>query len=312
MLWVAHARDGAPHPVRVMPLSAAAPRLDAASYGDKEGPEMDGHTAARDRVRATILPVAILAVLLLSGCGGGGGNLPSPTRTLPSVSVSVPTRPATTEAPETPTPSEAPSETQEPTPTPKPTPTPRPTKSVVVTQTVTPTPTQEPTPTETPTPTPTAAAAPAATDTAEGGLPSWLWWLLAVVLTGLVAYLILRARRRSAWDAEAADAELEVGWLARELLPQLQQAGTTQALAGGWQVSSARAGALEDRLTGLQSSAPDEPRATRARDLRDAVRAARADIESQMSSGDHASTPVVLAGSIARLQELLNPPPPAM
>jgi hypothetical protein len=139
-----------------------------------------------------------------------------------------------------------------------------------------------------------------------------LWWLLAVVLTGLVAYLILRARRRSAWDAEAADAELEVGWLARELLPQLQQAGTTQALAGGWQVSAARAGALEDRLTGLQSSAPDEPRASRARDLRDAVRAARADIESQMSSDDHASTPVVLAGSIARLQELLNPPPPAV
>ncbi|MFL6150968.1 MAG: hypothetical protein ACJ72B_01180 [Ornithinibacter sp.] len=177
---------------------------------------------------------------------------------------------------------------------------------------MTPTPTEKPAPTETTavTPTPTTEAAPAATDTAEGGLPSWLWWLLAAVLIGLVTYLVLRARRRSAWDAEAADAQLEVGWLARELLPQLQQAGTTQALAGGWQVSAARAGALEDRLTGLQSSAPDEPRATRARDLRDAVRAARADVESQMTSGDQASTPVVLAGSIARLQELLNPPPP--
>ena len=49
---------------------------------------------------------------------------------------------------------------------------------------------------------------------------------------------------------------------------------------------------------------------TAARDLRDAVRAARADVESQISSGSQASTPVVLAASIARLGELLNPPPP--
>ena len=175
---------------------------------------------------------------------------------------------------------------------------------------MTPTPTETPTPPETATPTPTASAAPAATDTAAGGLPSWFWFLLAVLLTGLVAYLILRARRRSAWDAEAAEAEVEVRWLARELLPQLQQSGTTDALVGGWQVSAARAGAVEDRLTGLETSAPDEPRAARARDLRDAVRAARADVESQISSGDQASTPVVLAASIARLQELLNPPPP--
>ena len=129
-----------------------------------------------------------------------------------------------------------------------------------------------------------------------------------MLLAGLVAYLILRARRRSAWDAEAAEAEVEVGWLARELLPQLQQSGTPDALAGGWQVSAARAGAVEDRLTGLETSAPDEPRAARARDLRDAVRAARADVESQISSGDQASTPVVLAASIARLQELLTRP----
>ncbi|WP_345207189.1 hypothetical protein [Fodinibacter luteus] len=181
---------------------------------------------------------------------------------------------------------------------------------MIVTQTVPQTPSETPTPTENATPTPTASAAPTGTDTAEGGLPPWLWWLLAVVLTGLVAYLILRARRRSAWDAEAAETEVDVRWLALELLPQLQQSGTPDALAGGWHVSAARASAVEDRLTGLETSAPDELRATRARHLRDAVRAARADVESQISSGDQASTPVVLAASIARLQELLNPAPP--
>ena len=125
-----------------------------------------------------------------------------------------------------------------------------------------------------------------------------------------MAYLILRARRRAAWDAEEAEAEVEVGWLARELLPQLQQSGTPEALAGGWQVSAARAGAAEDRLTGLETSAPDETRAARARDLRDAVRAARSDVESLITSRDQLSTPVVLAASIARLQDLLNPPQP--
>ena len=31
-----------------------------------------------------------------------------------------------------------------------------------------------------------------------------------------------------------------MGWLGRELLPQLQQTRTPDALAGGWQVSAAR------------------------------------------------------------------------
>ena len=257
---------------------------------------MDTQTPGAARVRASILPLTTLAVLVLGGCGGGGENLPSPTRTLPSASVSGPSRSPSSEVPETATPSEAPSES------PRPTLTPRPTKSVIVTRTETPTPTE--------TETPSASAAPAPTEPDEGGLPVWLWWLLAVLLAGLVAYLILRARRRSAWDAEAAKAQVEVGWLARDLLPQLQQSRTSDALAGGWQVSAVRARAVEDRLTGLETSAPDESRAARARALRDAVRAARADVESQISSGDQAFTPAVLAASIARLQELLNPHPP--
>ncbi len=276
-----------------------------------------------------LVPVSAVVALLLTGCSGDGGNLPSPTRTdLPSVSVSVPSRSPSAEVPETATPtpeqSEAPTEsaeptpteTPEPTPTPKPTPTPRPTKSVVVTETVTPTPpvtetaTAPETPTPTPTPTPTTSAAPAATDAEDSGLPGWLWWVLAALLAALAAYLILRARRRAAWDAEVAEAETEVAWFGRELLPQLQQTTTTDALAGGWQVSAARVRAVEDRLTGLEASAPDEQRAARATELRDAVRTSRTDIESLVANRDQAATPIALAAAVTRLLEAVNPAPP--
>ena len=183
-----------------------------------------------------------------------------------------------------------------------------------MTATATPT-TQEPTPTPTPTPTPspsaTVTAAPQPVEGEDSSVPSWLWWVLAAVLAGLAGFLVVRARRRSAWDAEAAAAETEVTWLARELLPQLQQAGTPDALAGGWQVSAARVGAVEDRLTGLESAAPDETRGARARTLRDAVRGSRADVEALIASRDQVSAPVQLAATTARLLAALNPPPPS-
>ena len=134
--------------------------------------------------------------------------------------------------------------------------------------------------------------------------------MLAALLAGLAGFLMVRARRRSAWDAEAAAAETEVTWLARELLPQLQQATTPDALAGGWQVSAARVGAVEDRLTGLEAAAPDETRGARARTLRDAVRGTRADVEALIASRDQVSAPVQLAATSARLLAALNPPPP--
>ena len=275
------------------------------------------------RARARLLPVVGLVTLLLSGCGDGGISLPTPSGSLsvPSISVSLPsvTRSPSPEPPETEAPTEAPTEepTEEPsetsTPTPEPTRTPRPTRSVVVTETatasVTETATPSPTPTETPSPTATTSAAPAATDADDGGVPAWLWWLVAAALAGLAAFLYLRYRRQQAWDAELDGAQAEVGWLAHELLPQLQRSSTTDALAGGWQVSADRVSAAEDRLTGLEASAPDETRAARARSLRDAVRASRTDVEVLLDSRDQAGIPVVLATATARLLEALDPGP---
>ncbi len=302
---------------------------------------MDSRTPGTTRARRWLVPAGATVALLLSGCGGGGVTLPTPSRslTVPSISVSVPSIsvpvpsisvpsvsvPPTAVVPDTPTPepTQTPSDTPTPTPTkttkpPTPTPTkpptPTATSSVVVTSTVTPTRevtrTATPTPTPTPTPSATATAAPEPVAGEGGGIPGWVWLVLALLLAGLAGFLVVRSRRRAAWDTELTEAEAEVAWFGRVLLPQLQQTNTPDALAGGWQVSAARVSAAEDRLTGLEAAAPGEERAARARTLRDAVRASRADVESLVATRDQAATPVQLATATSRLLTALNPPPP--
>ncbi|HEY9379544.1 MAG TPA: hypothetical protein VIQ02_20900 [Jiangellaceae bacterium] len=133
----------------------------------------------------------------------------------------------------------------------------------------------------------TASPPPSATTAATTAAPSWLWWLLAALALAIVVTvpLIVRARRRRAWRADLAAAEEEVAWFARVLVPDLRRAGSVDQVAGGWAVGSSRAAAVEDRLTALQSSAPDDPGRIRARNLRDAVRAARGHMQDVVDSG---------------------------
>ena len=132
-----------------------------------------------------------------------------------------------------------------------------------------------------------------------------------MLLAGLTAFLVLRSRRRAAWSAELAEAETEAAWFARTLLPQLQQAESPDALAGGWRVGgSDRVVAVEDRLTGLASAAPDEPGATRASEVRDAVRAARLGVEGLIVSRDATASARVLGSLAASLTAVLDPPAP--
>ena len=133
------------------------------------------------------------------------------------------------------------------------------------------------------TPSATAEASPttppedADEETAEDadGVPAGVWWLLAALVAGLAigVPLVLRSRRRQAWQSDFATSQAEATWLTRELLPELRRAGSREQVAGGWAVSSARVGALEDDLTALEATAPDDPDRARARALRDAVRA---------------------------------------
>jgi hypothetical protein len=236
-------------------------------------------SAARTKRNAIGVTAAIaFLVVLLTACGGdGSAGLPTPTG---SNTPGLPSRTATL-APPTRTASrsvETPSETVSQAPSPSP-----------------------------------APADEANTSNASDGsdVPSWVWWLLAgLCLLGAVLALILvpRARRRSSWDARLASAEQEVSWLARDLLPQLQRAGSPAEVAGGWQVAAGRVTLIEDTLTGLESAAPDSSRARRARVMRDAVRGARQGMEALLVSRDATTLARDLAAIATQLSAALGAP----
>jgi hypothetical protein len=232
--------------------------------------------------------LALAAALLVACAQGGAPELPDTSRTpgaLPSVSATVPnlSRPPTrTETAAEPT-------AQEPTGEPEPAsrsrsaetsepasgagPTTEPadravTTVVVVTEVAAPAPSTAATPSATPAP----AAAGSTTDTTGG--TSWLWWVIAAAAVVVGISLLLRRHRRAAWREELAAAEDDVVWLARSLLPELRRAASPEQAAGGWLVGSARVSGLEDTLTRLEATAPDDGARNRARRLRDAVRTA--------------------------------------
>jgi hypothetical protein len=49
-----------------------------------------------------------------------------------------------------------------------------------------------------------------------------------------------------------------VAWFARVLVPELCQSGSLDQVEGGWTVGANRISAVEDRLTALEGSAPDD------------------------------------------------------
>jgi hypothetical protein len=132
------------------------------------------------------------------------------------------------------------------------------------------------------------------------------------MLVGLAVVIpfVVRARRRGAWQAELDGCEREVAWFARTLVPELRATGSRQAVAGGWAVGEARVTAVEDRLTVLASSAPDETRGARASTLRDAVRASRLRLEALVGSATEEAVPSTLDEVIAELEAALAPSGP--
>jgi hypothetical protein len=257
-------------------------------------------------MRATGMTVA---TLLVASCGGDGApGLPTVTPSR-SVTSTIPAATRSPIGPETPTPTatisrptRSPARTDSPTPTqtttattanPTRPETPVPTATI---PTATPTATRETTavssptvtgpPSPTPSESPTTLSSAAGSSTAATGVPSWLWWLLAALaLVAIAIPLLVSARRRRAWRADLRAAEDEVAWVARALVPELGRAGSVEQVAGGWGVGSSRVSAVEDRLTALEASAPDDAGRNRARTLRDAVRAARHRMQELTGSG---------------------------
>jgi hypothetical protein len=272
------------------------------------------------RTAAAVL--GVWTVLALTACGGGSGSLPAAdgSRTAPvrpSVTVSLPSRAPSSPAGPT---SGPPTSTAPPRSS-------APTSSAPTSTAPTSTAPTSTAPTST-APTSTAPTSPAPTSTAppaqpkdqsepaadDGGIPSWVWWVLVAVglaAAGAAAILVPRARKRSAWRADLAAAEGEVAWFARGLLPQLQQGRSVDEVAGGWQIAQGRVTAVEDRLTGLESTAPDEAGTARARELRDAVRDARRGVETLVATRSDPFFARELGAITAALTAVLEPAAPS-
>jgi hypothetical protein len=179
--------------------------------------------------------------------------------------------------------------------------------TTATTATTTQSPTQSPTASES-----TSTGEEAADSADDDGLPGWVWWLLvAAVLAvgGLTWFLLARSRRRRAWQEQLEAAEIEVAWVARELLPQLRSTGSVDRVSGGWQVALPRVAAAEDQLTALESTAEDEPSRARAQGLRDAVRDARGQVAAATIGRATESWALGLDEAIATLEAALAPTP---
>jgi len=229
------------------------------------------------------LPVVVL-VSLLTACGGSGSSGAidhpsitgsfSPSRELPSGSRTPSRTPNSPDGPDTsaPGPSSAPTSKL---PTSKP-PTSSPPTSNPLTSSA---------PAEDSSPSGTASGSGSGD---EEDTQSW-WWLLIPVLliAAVVAWLILRrSRSRQAWEARLASSESEIGWFARDLIPQLRGSGSAAGVSGGWAVALPRVASLDDALSQLITTAPGDPQRTRALTMRDAVRTARDRVAAVAGSTD--------------------------
>lgn len=272
----------------------------------------------RRRVGAVVV---LLASWPLVSCGGESADRPTsdPSRSLTatrSVTATVPSPTRSVERSDRPTPSPTGSPTTaepEPEPTRAPSPTSTPTPTLTPTEETAGAQSSPATRSPQPTPSPTPVAENGEVEDPEGP-PDWIWWLLGVLALALVigVPVILRGRRRSAWRESLAEAEADVAWFGRELVPDLRRAPSQERLAGGWAVSSQRVVGLEDRLTSLEATAPDESGRERARTLRDAVRAGRVRLD-VLATAEAAPEPAIDLDDVAATLEsaLRGPTPPA-
>ena len=204
----------------------------------------------RRTTTAGLLAGLVLSLILgLSGCGGGGG---SDSATRPSTERSG-TRPG-------PSGTESPSET-----TTEPT---RPPRTTADTPTSDRTPTSAERPSSPTTPPATSAAdTPAAAE--SQGLGALGWTLLILLVVALAAgWLILRSRKKSAWDAQAAALEQDTRTATSTQLPAVLTAETGGERALSWPPLRAALSDLIRRWELLAERAPDDQRGTRSGQVR--------------------------------------------
>jgi hypothetical protein len=182
-------------------------------------------------------------VLGLSGCGAGGGSDSatgptterSGTRPAPSGTATAPTRPTRTTA-------DTPDSTRPPTTAERPS---SPTTSLAT----------------------SAAGTPASAE--SQGLGALGWTLLILLVVALAAgWLILRSRKKSAWDAQAAALEQDTRTATSTQLPAVLTAETGGERALSWPPLRAALSDLIRRWELLAERAPDDQRGTRSGQVR--------------------------------------------
>jgi hypothetical protein len=267
--------------------------------------------AGRSHSRPIMLVAFAAAAFMLASCGGSGPVLPSRSPSLSRETSRSVAPPSLTSSAARPTETSAPTVTSAPDGAPRPTvtrtpitPTPTPTPTATLAPTVTSAP---PTP-QTATPTPTQSQALTATSSTTSSTPAWLWWLIGAVVLAvavLIAFLMRKRNRKRAWADKLSSSETDVAWFARELIPQLSQAPSVQQMAGGWRISSDRVVAAEDRLTTLEAAAVDDMGRGQAQTLRDAVRGARARLDTLATVYDRAEALSQLQAAAGELEAAL-------
>ena len=118
-----------------------------------------------------------------------------------------------------------------------------------------------------PTSTPTSAGTPASSE--SQGLGALGWVLLIVLVVGLVAgWMILRSRRKSAWDAQADALEQDTRTSSGTQLPPVLTAETAGQRALLWPPLRAVLADLMRRWDLLAEGAPDDQRRRRSGQIR--------------------------------------------
>lgn len=232
----------------------------------------------RFTIKGFSLPVAMLvAGCLVAGCGSSVKSAIGSATSRAASAVSSATAGATT----TPTPTETPTPTPTETPT---TPTAEPsTQTVTATETATATPTQSAT-------SPTPATSPAS-GSSSGTSLLWLWILLAaLILAGLIAWIVTSSRRRSAatagWQSRLIDAYAKGSALHDAMVVAEAQGDLASGDARArWYDIQRRADDLAQTLYALREAAPDPEDQAGIGDVLASLQAVRSAMDAERAPG---------------------------
>jgi hypothetical protein len=250
----------------------------------------------RRSMKGLWLPAVILAAgCLAAGCGSSASsaisNLTSRAATITATTVDSTTPTPTVTITPTPTVTITPTPTVTITPTPTVTITATPIPTVTNTTTITATATATPT---TPTPTPTttsASASPGAASSSSGTNLLWLWILLgALILGGLIAWIVSAARGRSAtaadWQSRLIDAYAK-GSALHDAMSAAEAPGAVGSpdAAARWADIQRRADDFSQTLYTLREAVPDESDSARIADTLASLQAVRSAMSAERAPG---------------------------